>query len=89
MSTESQTRNHRKVREGIVTSAKMVDTTVVTISEHVKHPLYGKIMTKTKKLHAHDAGNQANEGDRVRVMETRPLSKAKRWRVVEIVERAR
>lgn len=85
----STARNRRKVREGLVTSDSMDKTVVVTISRRVRHPLYGKIINKTSKLHAHDEGNEAHVGDRVRVTETRPLSKTKRWRVVEILERAK
>jgi small subunit ribosomal protein S17 len=82
-------RNRRKVREGIVTSDKMDKTIVVTISERVRHPLYGKILTRSKRLHVHDGGGEAHVGDRVKVMETRPMSKTKRWRLVEILERAK
>ncbi len=81
--------NPRKVREGIVVSDHMVDTVVVAVNERVSHPRYGKTVQRTKKLYAHDAGNEAHVGDRVRVQETRPLSKLKRWRLTEIVERAR
>ena len=79
----------RKVREGIVTSNKMDQTAVVTVTDRVRHPLYSKTMLRSKKLYVHDATNDLNIGDRVRVSETRPLSKLKRWRVVEVVERAR
>ena len=82
-------RNLRKTRVGIVTSDKMDKTIVVSIVDNVKHPLYGKIVKRTYKLKAHDEKNECNIGDRVRVMETRPLSKDKRWRLVEIVERAK
>ena len=82
-------RNLRKVRTGKVTSNKMDKTIVVAIENHVKHPLYGKIVKKTYKLKAHDEKNECNIGDTVKVMETRPLSKDKRWRLVEIVERAK
>ena len=82
-------RNLRKTRVGIVTSDKMDKTIVVSVSEHVKHPLYGKIMKRTYKRKAHDENNECKKGDRVRVMETRPLSKDKRWRLVEIIERAK
>ena len=82
-------RARRKVREGIVSSEKMESTVVVTVTERVRHPKYRKTVQRTKKLYVHDAGNTAKVGDRVRVMETRPLSKLKRWRLVEIVERAR
>ena len=82
-------RNLRKTRVGIVTSDKMDKTIVVSVSEHVKHPLYGKIMKRTYKLKAHDENNECKEGDKVQVMETRPLSKDKRWRLVRIVEKAK
>ena len=82
-------RNLRKVRTGKVTSNKMEKTIVVAIEEHVKHPLYKKVVKRTYKLKAHDEKNECNIGDTVRVMETRPLSKDKRWRLVEIVERAK
>lgn len=82
-------RNLRKTRVGIVTSDKMDKTVVVSIVDNVKHPLYGKIVKRTYKLKAHDENNDCKIGDRVRVMETRPLSKDKRWRLVEIVEKAK
>ena len=82
-------RNLRKTRVGLVTSAKMDKTIVVSIIDNVKHPLYGKIVKRTYKLKAHDENNECKVGDRVRVMETRPLSKDKRWRLVEIIERAK
>ena len=82
-------RNLRKTRVGIVTSDKMDKTIVVSIIDNVKHPLYGKIVKRTYKLKAHDEKNECNIGDRVRVMETRPLSKDKRWRLVEIIEKAK
>jgi small subunit ribosomal protein S17 len=82
-------RNLRKTRTGKVTSNKMDKTIVVAIENHVKHPLYNKIVKRTYKLKAHDENNECNIGDTVRVMETRPLSKDKRWRLVEIVERAK
>ncbi len=82
-------RNLRKVRVGKVTSNKMDKTVVVAIEEHVKHPLYKKVVKRTYKLKAHDEKNECNIGDTVRVMETRPLSKEKRWRLVEIIERAK
>ena len=82
-------RNLRKVRVGKVISDKMDKTVVVAIEDHVKHPLIGKIVKKTYKLKAHDEQNEWGIGDTVRVMETRPLSKSKRWRVVNIVEKAR
>ena len=83
------TRSNRKTREGLVVSNKMDKTAVVAVVERVRHPKYGKFMMRTKKLYAHDETNDANIGDKVRVMETRPLSKNKRWRVVEIMERAK
>jgi len=82
-------RNYRKVRVGKVVSDKMDKTITVAIEENVKHPLYGKIVRRTYKLKAHDENNTCQIGDRVRVMETRPLSKDKRWRLVEIVEKAK
>ena len=82
-------RNLRKTRTGKVVSNKMDKTIVVAIEDHVKHPLYGKIVKRTYKLKAHDEENTCAIGDTVRVMETRPLSKDKRWRLVEIVERAK
>ena len=90
MSDETnETRSARKVREGIVTSDKMDKTAVVTVTERVRHPKYNKTLQRAKKLYVHDESNDLNIGDRVRVMETRPLSKQKRWRVVEVLERAR
>lgn len=82
-------RGARKVREGVVVSAKMDKTVVVAVEEHVKHGLYGKVISRTSRLKAHDETNQCGVGDRVRVMETRPLSATKRWRVMEIVEKAK
>ena len=82
-------RNLRKTRVGIVTSDKMDKTIVVAIEDHVKHPLYNKIVKRTYKLQAHDENNECQIGDIVKVMETRPLSKDKRWRLVEIMERAK
>ena len=82
-------RNLRKQRIGIVSSNKMEKTIVVSETSKVKHPMYGKFVVKTKKYTAHDEKNECNEGDTVRIMETRPLSKDKRWRVVEIIERAK
>ena len=84
-----EARGRRKVREGIVVSDKMQKTVVVSVERRVPHPVYGKMVTRTKKYKAHDEENSSKVGDRVRIMETRPLSKDKRWRVVEIVERAR
>ena len=82
-------RNLRKTRVGLVTSDKMDKTITVSVVEHVKHPLYGKIMKRTYKLKAHDENNECGIGDTVRVMETRPLSKDKRWRLVRIIEKAK
>jgi small subunit ribosomal protein S17 len=82
-------RNLRKTRVGKVVSDKMQKTIVVAVENHVKHPLYGKIVKRTYKLKAHDENNDCKIGDTVRVMETRPLSKDKRWRLVEIIERAK
>ena len=82
-------RNLRKTRVGIVTSDKMDKTIVVSIVDNVKHPLYGKIVKRTYKLKAHDENNECKVGDTVKVMETRPLSKDKRWRLVEIMEKAK
>ncbi|HPU63105.1 MAG TPA: 30S ribosomal protein S17 [Mobilitalea sp.] len=82
-------RNLRKVRIGRVVSDKMDKTVVVELVDNVKHPLYGKIVKRNSKLKAHDENNECKIGDRVKVMETRPLSKEKRWRVVEIIERAK
>jgi small subunit ribosomal protein S17 len=82
-------RNARKSRTGIVVSDKMEKTVVVAIQRRVPHPIYGKMVTHTKRLKAHDEENSAKVGDTVRIVESRPLSKDKRWRVVEIVERAR
>ena len=82
-------RPFRKVREGVVSSASMDKTIVVTVVEKTRHPKYKKTVQRTKKLHTHDEGGLAKVGDKVRVMETRPLSKTKRWRLVEVLERAR
>jgi small subunit ribosomal protein S17 len=82
-------RNRRKVREGLVVSDKMDKTVVVVVEDRVKHPLYGKVMRRTSRLKAHDEQNSCGIGDRVLLMETRPLSATKRWRVVEILERAK
>ena len=82
-------RKDRKVREGIVDSTKMDKTIVVRVVDRVRHPLYDKTLQRTKRLYVHDEQNDAREGDRVRVAETRPLSKQKRWRLVEVLERAR
>jgi small subunit ribosomal protein S17 len=90
-SAEAEARrvNRRKVREGVVSSAKMDKTVVVDIIERVRHRRYAKTVQRTKHLYAHDEANEVRAGDRVRVQETRPYSKQKRWRVVEILERAR
>lgn len=82
-------RGARKLRVGLVVSSKMDKTITIAIERQVKHPIYGKYVKKTTKLKAHDETNDAHEGDTVRIQETRPLSKTKRWRLVEIVERAR
>ncbi len=81
--------NRRKVREGVVVSTAMDKTAVVAVVERVRHPRYAKTVQRTKRIHAHDEANDARVGDRVRVQETRPLSKLKRWRVIEVLERAR
>ena len=85
----SSSRTTRKVRVGVVVSDKMQKTVVVQIDRRVPHPMYGKMVTRSSKVKAHDEENSAKAGDTVRIMETRPLSKDKRWRVVEIVDRAR
>jgi small subunit ribosomal protein S17 len=82
-------RNQRKVREGLVVSDKMDKTIVVAVEDRVKHALYGKVLRKTSRLKAHDETNQCGIGDRVLIMETRPLSATKRWRLVEVLEKAR
>jgi len=82
-------RNRRKVREGLVVSDKMDKTVVVMVEDRVKHPLYGKVLRRNTKLKAHDENNACGIGDRVQIMETRPLSATKRWRVVEILEKAK
>ena len=79
----------RKVRVGMVVSDKMDKTVVIAIEDNVKHPVYGKIIKHTLKVHAHDEKNECGVGDKVKIMETRPLSKTKRWRVVEIIEKAK
>ena len=86
---QAEERNSRKVREGLVVSDKMDNTVVVSVEDRVKHALYGKVMRRTSKLKAHDEQNECGIGDRVLLMETRPLSATKRWRVVEILERAK
>ena len=85
----TEERNLRKTRVGTVISNKMDKTIVVAIEDNVKHPVYGKIIKHTLKIHAHDENNECNIGDKVSVMETRPLSKTKRWRLVEIIEKAK
>jgi small subunit ribosomal protein S17 len=87
--TNERRSNGRKVREGIVTSTKMDKTAVVAVVDRVQHRRYKKTVQRTRSLYAHDEGNEAREGDRVRIAETRPLSRQKRWRVVEVLERAR
>jgi small subunit ribosomal protein S17 len=82
-------RNYRKVREGLVVSDKMEKTVVVSVEDRVKHGLYGKVMRRNEKLKAHDEQNQCGIGDRVLIMETRPLSATKRWRIVEVLEKAK
>ena len=89
MSENVPARGARKIREGVVVSDKMDKTVVVKIESRVKHPLYGKVMTKSEKLKAHDEANEAGIGDRVRVAETRPSSATKRWRLVEVLEKAK
>jgi small subunit ribosomal protein S17 len=89
MSEQAATRNTRKVREGLVVSDKMDKTVVVEVEDRVKHALYGKVMRRTSRLKAHDENNECGVGDRVQLMETRPLSATKRWRVVTILERAK
>ena len=84
-----ETRNLRKERTGVVTSNKMDKSITVAIKWKEKHPIYGKYVNKTKKYHAHDEKNECNIGDTVKIMETRPLSKTKRWRLVQIIERAK
>lgn len=86
---QSSQRNYRKVREGLVVSDKMTKTVVVSVEDRVKHPLYGKVMRRTTRLKVHDEVSECGVGDRVRIMETRPLSKTKRWRVVEVLEKAK
>ena len=88
-STGTETRGYRKVREGYVVSDKMDKTVVVEVEDRVKHPKYGKVIRRTKKYKAHDGENACGVGDRVLLMETRPLSATKRWRVAEILEKAK
>jgi small subunit ribosomal protein S17 len=83
------TRNNRKVREGLVVSDKMDKTIVVALEDRVKHPMYGKVIRRTSKVKVHDEDNAAGVGDRVLLMETRPLSATKRWRLVEVLEKAK
>ena len=85
----TETRNLRKTRVGIVVSNKMDKTIVVAVQDNVKHAVYGKIIKRTTKFHAHDEKNECSIGDKVEIMETRPLSKTKRWRLVEIIEKAK
>lgn len=87
--TKTAERNLRKTRTGVVRSSKMDKTITVTVERRVKHPIYGKFVKKTTSFHAHDEKNECGVGDIVRIMETRPLSKTKRWRLVEIVEKAK
>ena len=87
--TEAERANPRKLRDGIAVSVKMDKTVVVAVTDRVRHRRYGKTVQRTRKLYAHDDANDVREGDRVRIQETRPLSKLKRWRVVEVLERAR
>lgn len=89
MSTTMTERKRRKTRIGVVSSNKMTKTITVAVERKVKHPIYGKFVKKTTKFHAHDEANTAGIGDVVRIMETRPLSKTKRWRLVEIIEKAK
>jgi small subunit ribosomal protein S17 len=87
--TKGAPRGYRKIREGFVVSDKMDKTVVVEVEDRVKHPKYGKVIRRTKKYTAHDGGNACGIGDRVRLMETRPLSATKRWRVAEVLEKAK
>ena len=87
--TATDSRNLRKTRIGVVTSNKMTKTITVAVERKVKHPIYGKFVKKTTRFHAHDEKNEASIGDVVRIMETRPMSKTKRWRLVEIVEKVK
>lgn len=89
MAEATTSRNLRKERIGVVTSNKMDKTITVAVERKVKHPIYGKFIKKTTKFHAHDEKNEATIGDTVRIMETRPMSKTKRWRLVEIVEKVK
>ena len=85
----NETRNVRKTRTGVVVSDAMDKTVVVSVERRITHPVYGKIMRRSKKYYAHDENNEAKKGDKVSIEETRPLSKTKRWRVVEIIEKAK
>ena len=87
--TAAARKSHRKTREGLVVSDKMDKTVVVAVEDRVKHALYGKVIRRTNKLNAHDESNQVGIGDRVLIMETRPQSATKRWRVVEVLEKAK
>ncbi len=87
--TQTQARGYRKIREGLVVSDKMNKTVVVAVEDRFKHPMYGKVVRRTSKLKAHDEQNSAGVGDRVLLMETRPMSATKRWRVVEVLEKAK
>jgi small subunit ribosomal protein S17 len=89
MSEQTAERNARKVREGLVVSDKMDKTVVVSVEDRVKHAMYGKVLRRTTKYKAHDEKNECGIGDRVLLMETRPLSATKRWRVIEILEKAK
>ena len=87
--SQAEDRNLRKIRIGVVTSNKMTKTITVAVERKVKHPIYGKFVKKTTRFHAHDEKNEASIGDVVRIMETRPLSKTKRWRLVEVLEKVK
>ena len=87
--TKSAERNLRKIRTGVVRGSKMDKTITVAVERRVKHPIYGKFVKKTTRFHAHDENNECGVGDIVKIMETRPLSKTKRWRLVEVVEKAK
>ena len=89
MSEQTAERNARKVREGLVVSDKMDKTVVVSVEDRVKHAMYGKVLRRTSKYKAHDENNECGIGDRVQIMETRPLSATKRWRLVKILEKAK
>ncbi len=89
METQAEQRNLRKTRIGVVSSNKMAKTITVAVERKVKHPIYGKFLNKTTRFHAHDEKNECTVGDVVRIMETRPLSKTKRWRLVEVIEKAK